>query len=140
MLIWIGTFLLVAVAFLGISFAGAFLIKKIRKIPYGGTSAEYECGELPHHENKLPFKPSFLIVGLVFIIFELEILYIFPWALHSETKMPGIIFLIILMLPWILFLKWDVLDWEKTRKSPSKNALPEEYGNFNKNPWYENRN
>ncbi len=142
MLTWISVFLLVAILFLAVSFLASYLLKKLRNIPWQGTSLDYECGELPHTRPKVPFKPSFLIIGLIFIVFETEILFIFPWSLQAErsfsTIFKGIFFLFVLASPLILFFKWQVLDWEKTRKKKTP-EFPSEYSEFNKNPWYENR-
>jgi NADH-quinone oxidoreductase subunit A len=45
----------------------------------------YECGFLPFHESRLGVESHFLIVALSFIIFDIEIAFIIPWALIHQT-------------------------------------------------------
>ena len=146
MIILLGSFLIVAIVFLVIAFLASFVIKKIRNIPIHQKSIPYECGELPHPEPPFPIKPLFLVPLIVFIVFEGEILLLFPWGkILGEQKSlflvsVGVVFIVVLVLPLILFFKWDVIRWRRKMSYINKelNNVPEElYLKLNKK--YENR-
>ena len=40
----------------------------------------YECGEEPTGNAWLPFNPRFYVIALVFLLFEVEMVFVFPWA------------------------------------------------------------
>ncbi len=87
--------------------------------------ATYECGEEPRGEARIRYNFRFYTVALTFIIFEAEILFMFPWAIVYQSEIDagrGFITLIkMLIFIGILFLglvyawvKGD-LDWVKPR-------------------------
>lgn len=43
--------------------------------------SSYECGFQPFEDARIPFEVRFYIIGVLFIIFDLEIIFLFPWAL-----------------------------------------------------------
>jgi len=45
----------------------------------------YECGFEPFDESKKSFDIQFYIVGVLFLIFDLEIAYLFPWAVNLNS-------------------------------------------------------
>ena len=42
--------------------------------------SSYECGEEPTGNAWLPFNPRFYVIALVFLLFDVEMVFIFPWA------------------------------------------------------------
>lgn len=42
--------------------------------------ATYECGYEPYNDSKLPFNINYYLITIIFLIFDLEILYILPWS------------------------------------------------------------
>jgi NADH:ubiquinone oxidoreductase subunit 3 (subunit A) len=49
---------------------------------YAEKLSSYECGFNPYEDARNKFEVRFYLIGLLFIIFDLEIVYLFPWALQ----------------------------------------------------------
>jgi len=77
----------------------------------------YECGFNPFEDARQKFDVRFYLVGILFIIFDLEVTFLFPWALTlSYIGYCGfyamMIFLAILTLGFIYEWRYGALDWE----------------------------
>jgi NADH-quinone oxidoreductase subunit A len=48
--------------------------------PNTEKQTSYECGEEPVGSAWLPFNPRFYVIALVFLLFEVEMVFVFPWA------------------------------------------------------------
>ena len=77
----------------------------------------YECGFAPFEDSRGQFDVRFYLVAILFIIFDLEIAFLFPWAISlgnigilGFTSM--MIFLFILTVGFIYEWKKGALDWE----------------------------
>lgn len=84
---------------------------------YSEKVSSYECGFDPFEDTRLKFDVRFYLVGILFIIFDLEIVFIFPWALVlGEIKTMGfatmLVFLIILTIGFIYEWSKGALDWD----------------------------
>ena len=76
----------------------------------------YECGFSPFTDNRIEFDVKFFLVGILFIIFDLELSFLFPWSLTvSALNYLGIISMIlfIFILAIGLIYEWQKggLDW-----------------------------
>lgn len=77
----------------------------------------YECGEEPEGPAWIRFHPRYYVVALVFVLFDVEAVFLFPWAL-SIRDLGGLaivdmlIFVGILMLGWAYALKKGALKWQ----------------------------
>ena len=76
----------------------------------------YECGFEPFEDSRLEFDVRFYLVAILFIIFDLEIAFLFPWAISlGNIGLLGfssmMIFLFILTIGFIYELKKGALDW-----------------------------
>lgn len=111
-------FMILALAFVAVAFIAARLIAP--KIPSKGKYSTYECGEDTIGETWLRFNIRFYVVALIFIIFDVEIVFLFPWAVvFKELGLIAFIemaiFLIILIIGFIYaYVKGD-LYWDKPR-------------------------
>jgi NADH-quinone oxidoreductase subunit A len=81
-----------------------------KKIPY-------ESGEVPIGEAWSRYPVRFYLLVITFLIFEIEVLFVFPWAVKAkELGFIGFtelfIFVLILFLGWIWALKKGALKWE----------------------------
>jgi NADH-quinone oxidoreductase subunit A len=68
---------------LGVAFAGLTLVASKMLAPQRPTAAKeapYECGIVPSHEPAQRFPVRFYLVAMIFIIFDIEVIFIFPWA------------------------------------------------------------
>lgn len=96
---------------LGLSY---FLTKQ--KLDFEKISS-YECGFDPFNDARDPFQIKFYLTAILFIIFDLEILYFFPWILClKEIGLVGYytmyLFLFILTIGYIYEWKKKSIDWE----------------------------
>lgn len=85
----------------------------------GGEKLDsYECGEVPEGSAWVKFNIRFYIIALAFLIFDVEILFMFPWAvIYKSMGVVGLIkmliFMVILFMGFIyMWVKGD-LDWVK---------------------------
>ena len=77
----------------------------------------YECGFEPFDDSRMEFDVRFYLVAILFIIFDLEIAFLFPWAISlGKIGFLGfismMIFLFILTVGFIYEWKKGALDWE----------------------------
>ena len=79
-------------------------------------NSAYECGFQPFEEARSPFNINFYLVAILFIIFDLEIMFLFPWSislflLNSFGFYSMCIFLFILTLGFIYEWVKGALNW-----------------------------
>jgi len=77
----------------------------------------YECGFEPFSNSRIEFDVRFYLVAILFIIFDLEIAFLFPWAVSlSNIGQLGfwsmILFLFMLTIGFIYEWKKGALEWE----------------------------
>lgn len=77
----------------------------------------YECGFEPFSDSRRPFDVRFYLVAILFIIFDLEIALLFPWAVTlSEIGLYGfwsmMLFLAVLTVGFMYEWKKGALEWE----------------------------
>ena len=77
----------------------------------------YECGFEPFEDSRMEFDVRFYLVAILFTIFDLEIAFLFPWAISlGNIGILGfvsmMIFLFILTVGFIYEWKKGALDWE----------------------------
>ena len=77
----------------------------------------YECGFEPFEDSRAEFDVRFYLVAILFIIFDLEIAFLFPWAISLGSIgtigfFSMMIFLFILTVGFIYEWKKGALDWE----------------------------
>lgn len=79
--------------------------------------SQYECGFEPFEDARLKFDVRYYLVAILFIIFDLEVAFLFPWAviLKELSWAPIIamgIFLLLLLIGFIYEWKKGALEWE----------------------------
>jgi len=87
------------------------------KNPSNEKLSPYECGFEPFDDARTKFDIRFYLVALLFIIFDLEVVFLFPWAISLENigifgYLSMMIFLIILTIGFIYEWKKGALEWE----------------------------
>lgn len=93
----------------------SFILSK--KIPYKEKVSIYECGFNPIYSPGKPFSIRFFLIAILFLVFDLEIFFLFPWGVNSNnlninSQIIIIIFLIIIILGLIYEWKRGGLEWE----------------------------
>ena len=100
--------------------AGALLIAPFLvayKLPDPEKLSAYECGFNAFDDARMKFDVRFYLVSILFIIFDLEVAFLFPWAVSfSEVGMLGfwsmMVFLAVLTVGFIYEWKKGALEWD----------------------------
>ena len=113
--------LFLAVAF-GLSGAFVFLPMLVARLtgahkPYPDKLAEYECGFPAFEDPRSQFDVRFYLVAILFIVFDLEAAFLFPWGVSlGQIGIAGwasmMIFLLELALGFVYAWKKGALEWE----------------------------
>ena len=92
---------------------------RYKRIDYGDKKLPYECGVEPETENaRESYSIRFYLLALVFIVFEVESIFLFPWAVvYDKLKLFGFIemfiFIIILLVGYVYAWRLEALDFVK---------------------------
>ena len=110
------------VIFVGIAFmiAGALLVAPFVIAPYRPDPEKvsaYECGFDAFDDARMKFDVRFYLVSLLFIIFDLEVAFLFPWAVaFKDVGLLGfwamMVFLAILTVGFIYEWRKGALEWD----------------------------
>jgi NADH-quinone oxidoreductase subunit A len=122
MLAGFGSILLFLVVSLSVSavvvlipfFVSKYITKTYR--PYDEKTSQYECGFSPETKTQSKFNIKFYLVGVLFIIFDIEVAFLFPWGLALREIgwfgfFSGIIFLGVLTVGFVYEWMNGALDW-----------------------------
>ena len=110
-IIFLAIALILSLGFLILNFAFS------PKNPDPEKLSAYECGFEPFNDSRMEFDIRFYLVAILFIIFDLEIAFLFPWAITlGNIGLFGffsmMVFLFILTIGFIYEWKKGALDWE----------------------------
>ena len=110
-IIFLAIALILSLGFLVLNFAFS------PKNPDPEKLSAYECGFEPFNDSRMEFDIRFYLVAIFFIIFDLEIPFLFPWAITlGNIGLFGffsmMLFLFILTIGFIYEWKKGALDWE----------------------------
>ena len=110
----IAALLVVAALFSGLSFFASRMLGPRR--PTTAKSAPYECGIVPEHEPPQRFPVRFYLVAMIFIIFDIEIIFIYPWAvvyrrLGGFGLLEMILFAVAVFVAFVYLISHGALDW-----------------------------
>ena len=109
-------FILLGVVFVVLGLFAAWIFRP--RHPYPEKNATYECGEEPVGNAWIRLNVRFYVVALVFLIFDVEVAFLFPWALiYRQLGIFGFlemaVFLVILFVGYAyVWVKGD-LAWDK---------------------------
>jgi NADH-quinone oxidoreductase subunit A len=82
----------------------------------------YECGMVPQGEGQPRFSVKFYLVAMLFILFDIEVVFLYPWAVNFKEmlrsqgstifwSMTG--FLALVTVGYVYAIRKGVLDWKK---------------------------
>ncbi len=107
---------------LGLSAVFVFLPMGVSRLtgthnPDAAKLSEYECGFPAFEDTRSQFDVRFYLVAILFIIFDLEVAFLFPWAVTLDQSgwagwIGMMIFLIILTVGFAYEWKKGALEWE----------------------------
>ena len=101
---------------IALAMVGGSLIAARQK-PYAEKLSAYECGFEPFDDARRRFDVRFYLVAILFIIFDLEVAFLFPWAVSlSEIGLFGFLsmvgFLAVLTVGFVYEWCKGALEWE----------------------------
>jgi NADH-quinone oxidoreductase subunit A len=112
---------------IAIGFAGGTLILSVLLGKFGkrtrAKDAAYECGKDPITEGTARFSVKFYLVAMLFILFDIEVVFMYPWAVVYRDMLADhmtrnlilgsmISFMVILFAGYIYALKKKAFDWK----------------------------
>jgi NADH:ubiquinone oxidoreductase subunit 3 (subunit A) len=112
--LYIGVFMVVSLALPGVAIwlAGVLAPKKPNPI----KTSTYECGIETVGETWIQFKAQYYIYALIFLVFDVEAIFMFPWAVAFDqlglfAVLEGVLFILILAIGLIYAWKKGALEW-----------------------------
>jgi len=108
-------FIVVGLLIGAVAIAAGFLLGK--REPYDEKTSPYECGFEAFEDARMKFDVRYYLIAILFILFDLEIAFLFPWAVAlKDIGMAGfvamMVFLVILVVGFIYEWKKGALEWE----------------------------
>src|SRR5947207_2161101 len=112
--------LVLAVLFSGLSFYVSSAFFAPRR-PNPAKTAPYESGIVPTREPAQRFPVRFYLVAMIFIIFDIEIIFIYPWAvIYRQLKGFGlvemVVFAVAVFASFVYLIANGALDWVPARR------------------------
>jgi NADH-quinone oxidoreductase subunit A len=109
-------FFLIGVVFVAAGLIVAWLLRPHR--PYPSKLSTYECGEPPIGDTRIRFNIRFYVVALIFLIFDVEVVFLFPWATVYKSLgwfafVEMLAFLGILFVGYAYVWRNGDLDWDR---------------------------
>ncbi|HLN18355.1 MAG TPA: NADH-quinone oxidoreductase subunit A [Acidimicrobiales bacterium] len=110
---------------LGLVFAsGSFLASGLlgpRKQPTAAKIAPYECGIVPSREPPQRFPVRFYLVAMIFIIFDIEIVFLYPFAvifrqLGTFGLVEVIVFAVVVFVAFLYLVSNGAISWGPTKR------------------------
>ena len=111
-----------------LSFVASQLLAPQR--PNSAKQSPYECGIVPEHEPPQRFPVRFYLVAMIFIIFDIEIIFIYPWAvvyrrLGGFGLLEMILFAVAVFVAFVYLISHGALDWGPVKRIRPVAGLPE---------------
>lgn len=118
--------LILAALFAAISFMASKLLAPRR--PTVEKLAPYECGIIPGREPPQRFPVRYYLVAMLFVIFDIEIVFLYPWAvIHRELALYGLvavlIFSALVFESFVYLISKGALDWGPLQVSRRQNPM-----------------
>ena len=111
---YIGVFMVVSLGLpaVAIFMAGLLAPKKSNSIKI----STYECGLETEGETWVQFKAQYYLIGLVFLIFDIETVFLYPWAIAFDklglfAVLEGVLFILILAAGLLYAWKKGAFEW-----------------------------
>ncbi|MDX2181028.1 MAG: NADH-quinone oxidoreductase subunit A [Bryobacteraceae bacterium] len=115
---------------LAIAVAGALVTLGVvlgHRVKNKVKDSPYECGVEPIGTARERFSVKFYLVGMIFILFDIEAIFLYPWAVvFRELKMFAfvemLLFIVLVLAGFFYIWKKGVLDWVKEDSAPKRPA------------------
>ena len=112
---YIGLFVILGILFVGSAFVTAWFLRP--RDPNPVKTSPYECGEPVKGHSWIQFNVRYYLVALVFVVFDVEVLFLVPWAVIFRTLglfayVQMMIFILILLVGLVYAWKKGALEWQ----------------------------
>jgi NADH-quinone oxidoreductase subunit A len=113
--------------FAALSFLASALLAPSKPTP--AKLAPYECGIVPSRDASDRFPVRFYLVAMIFIIFDIEIIFLYPWAvIFRQLRAFGlwemVVFAIAVFVSFIYLISNGALDWGPVKRGLRGVAAP----------------
>lgn len=86
--------------------------------PYREKLVAYESGNEPTEAPQMRFSVKFYLIAILFVIFDVEAIYLYPWAIVYDklglfALVEMMLFIFLLLVGYVYAWKKEVLQWEK---------------------------
>ena len=114
-----------ALAVLAILFAALSILASRLLAPHASTVAKrspYECGIVPGRETLERFPVRFYLIAMIFIVFDIEIIFLYPWAvIYRDLGALGLaevlLFTVAVLVSFVYLLSNGALDWGPAKRA-----------------------
>lgn len=118
---------LFAVGFAALNIIASWALGK-RGTSNPDKESAFECGMLPLQTGRQRFSVKFYVVAMLFILFDVEVVFLFPWAVKYKALgvfgfIEMMIFLGVLMIGWWYVVAKGALDWSP-RQGAKRSVQP----------------
>jgi len=108
-------FIAIAFAFGGVTLLLGKILRPSRI--YKAKLTSYESGSVPFSDARAPFPLRYYIIAMIFVIFDIETVFLYPWAVvYNELKLFGLIemvlFILVLLVGYFYAWKKGALEWD----------------------------
>ena len=105
----------IATIFISLALLTSYII--VKQNPNKDKSAPYECGMISFQDARKPFDIRFYLVAILFVMFDIEITLLMPWAVSIKSVglyayFSFMLFIFILAVGFIYEWKKGVLEWK----------------------------
>ncbi len=112
--------IVLATLFAAISIVASALMAP--KKPNPAKSAPYECGIIPSHEPPERFPVRFFLVAMIFVVFDIEIIFIYPYAVISQSLgtfgvVEMLVFGVTMFVAFLYLVSNGALNWGRITRS-----------------------
>ncbi len=119
--------LVLAVLFAAVSFVASKLLAPRKQTQE--KLAPYECGIVPGREPPQRFPVRFYLIAMLFVVFDIEIVFLYPWALvHRELALFGLVavltFSLLVFESFVYLISKGALDWGPLQVNRRQAAQP----------------
>jgi NADH-quinone oxidoreductase subunit A len=114
-----------AMMVLAVAFAGVSLLMSRLVAPRRQTSAKlapYECGIVPARDTTERFPVRFYLVAMIFIVFDIEVIFLYPWAvIYRDLGAFGLVevllFAFVVFVSFVYLIANGALEWGPLAKA-----------------------
>ena len=108
-------FIAIVLAFGGVTLLLGKILRPSRI--YKAKLTPYESGSIPFSDARAPFPLRYYIIAMIFVIFDIETVFLYPWAVvYKELKLFGLIemvlFILVLLVGYFYAWKKGALEWD----------------------------